>query len=109
MTIDTTVSSSDPMRFRKNFSESLYKKRTVIDQLKILDNKIRANRAQYDLDRKNTEISAFSGDELEKYEYLTGKDLEINPSVVDKAKFEYSPLGKVLMKDYIKVIEKKDF
>ena len=25
MTIDTTLSSSDPIRFRKNFSESLYK------------------------------------------------------------------------------------
>ena len=67
----------------------------VTDQLKILDNKIKANRAQYDLDRKIAEISALSSGEIEKYEYLTGKDLEIKPSVVDKAKFEYSPLGRV--------------
>ena len=65
---------------------------------KILDDKIRANKAQYDLDTKNAEISALSSDELEKYEYLTGKDLEIKPDVVSKAKFEYSPLGKVLNK-----------
>ena len=67
----------------------------VTDQLKILDNKIRANRAQYDLVRKNAEISALSSSEIEKYEYITGKDLEIKPSVVDKAKLEYSPLGRV--------------
>ena len=36
-----------------------------------------------------------SSEELEKYEYLTGKDLKIQPDVVLKAKFEYSPLGKV--------------
>ena len=68
---------------------------TVMDELNILDNKIRANRAQFDLDRKYAEISALSSDEIEKYEYLTGEDLEIKPSVISKAKFEYSPLGRV--------------
>ena len=68
---------------------------TKIDQLKILDNKIRASKAQYDLDRKNAEISALSNGELEKYEYLTEKDLGIKPDVIQKAKFDYSPLGKV--------------
>ena len=71
---------------------------TLTEQVKILDDKIRANKAQYDLDTKNAEISALSSDELEKYEYLTGKDLEIKPDVVSKAKFEYSPLGKVFNK-----------
>ena len=71
---------------------------TLTEQDKILDDKIRANKAQYDLDTKNAEISALSSDELEKYEYLTGKDLEIKPDVVSKAKFEYSPLGKVFNK-----------
>ena len=71
---------------------------TLTEQVKILDDKIRANKAQYDLDTKNAEISALSSDELEKYEYLTGKDLEIKPDVVLKAKFEYSPLGKVFNK-----------
>ena len=33
---------------------------------------------------------------LDKYEYLTGEDLGYKPSVVEKAKFEYSPLGMVL-------------
>ena len=37
-----------------------------------------------------------SKDLLEKYEYLTGEDLEHKPSVFEKVKFEYSPLGMVL-------------
>ena len=68
---------------------------TKLDQIKILDNKILANNAQYNLDRKNAEISALSGGNLDKYEYLTSKDLEYKPDAVIKAKFEYSPLGKV--------------
>ena len=35
---------------------------------------------------------------LDKYEYLTGEDLEYRPDPVQKAKFEYSPLGQVLNK-----------
>ena len=37
-----------------------------------------------------------SKDLLEKYEYLTGEDLGHRPSVLEKTKFEYSPLGAVL-------------
>ena len=72
---------------------------TKIDQLKILDNKIRENKAQYDLDREAAKISALSSGELEKYEYLSGQDLVYKPDVVQKAKFEYSPLGKVFNKE----------
>ena len=43
------------------------------EQIKILDDKIKANERQYDLDRMNAEISAYSCDELPKYEYLTKK------------------------------------
>ena len=71
---------------------------TKIDQLKILDNKIKANKAQYDLDREAAKISALSSGELEKYEYLSGEDLEYKPDVIQKAKFEYYPLGKVFNK-----------
>ena len=50
---------------------------TINEQIKILDHKIRSNQAQYDLDRQNTKISALSSGELDKYEYLTGEDLNI--------------------------------
>ena len=65
------------------------------DQIKILDNRIKANNAQYDLDRMNAEISAYSSGDLPKYEYLTKKDLGYKPDAVEKVKFEYSPIGKV--------------
>ena len=65
------------------------------DQIKILDDKIKANNVQYDLDRMNTEISAFSSGDLPKYKYLTKKDLGYKPDAVEIVKFEYSPIGKV--------------
>ena len=65
------------------------------EQVKILDDKIEANNAQYDLDRMNAEISAYSSSDLPKYEYLTKKDLNYKPNAFEQAKFEYSPLGNV--------------
>ena len=65
------------------------------DQIKILDDKIKANNAQYDLDRMNAEILAYSSGDLPKYEYLTKKDLGYKPDAVEKVKFEYSLIGKI--------------
>ena len=76
---------------------------TLTDELKILDNKIKANQAQYDLGREAAKISALSSkDILEKYEYLTGEDLGHRSSVLEKTKFEYSPLGMSLSKSFKK-------
>ena len=71
---------------------------TVTDQIKILDRKIMQNEAQYDLDRKAAKISALSSNNLDKYEYLTGEDLDLKPSTVERTKFEYSSLGKIFNK-----------
>ena len=65
------------------------------EQNKILNDKIKANNAQYNLDRMNAEISAYSSSDLPKYEYLTRKDLGYKPNAFEQAKFEYSPLDKV--------------
>ena len=35
---------------------------------------------------------------MDKYEKLTGEDLDLKPSTVAQAKFEYSPLGKIFNK-----------
>ena len=67
------------------------------EQNKILNNKIEANNAQYNLDRMNAEISAYSSVNLPKYEYLTKKDLNYKPNAFEQAKFEYSSLGKVFI------------
>ena len=66
------------------------------EQIKILDDKIKTNGRQYGLERINAEISAYSSGDLPKYEYLTKKDLGYKPDAVEKLKFEYSPIGKVL-------------
>ena len=71
---------------------------TITDQIKILDKKILQIEEQYDLDRKVVKISALSSNSLDKYEYLTGEDLGLKPSIVEQAKFEYSPLGKIFNK-----------
>ena len=65
------------------------------EQVKILDYKIKANERQYDLDRINAEILAYSIGDLPKYDYLTKKYLGYKPDAFEQAKFEYSPLGKV--------------
>ena len=69
---------------------------TVAEQFKIIDNNIETNLAQYDLQRLAAIICAKSSNELAKYEYLTGEDLEYKPSAVKQAKLDYSLLGKVL-------------
>ena len=61
------------------------------EQNKILDDKIESNVNQCNVDRLNAEISAFSRGDLNKYEFLTRKD---KPNALDKAIFEFSPLGK---------------
>ena len=58
---------------------------TLTDELKILDDKIKANQAQYNLGREAAQISVLScKDFLEKYKYLTGEDLGHRPSVLEK-------------------------
>ena len=47
----------------------------LTDQLKILNEKIKVSKSQYDLDREVAKTFALSSGELEKYEYLTGEDL----------------------------------
>ena len=72
------------------------------EQNKILDDKIKANNAQY-----NLEISAYSSSNLSKYEYLTNKDLGYKPDAFEKVKFEYSPLSKVFTDGLNKTDKKK--
>ena len=52
---------------------------TKSDQIKILNDKIKANNAQYDIYRLNAEISAYSSRDLDKYEFLIKQDLKYKP------------------------------
>ena len=64
------------------------------EQNKILDAKIESNVNQYKVDRLNAEISTFSSGDLNKYEFLKRIDLNYKPNALDKARFEFSSLGK---------------
>ena len=68
---------------------------TCKEQNKILDAKTESNVNQYKIDRMNAEMSAFSSGDLNKYEFLPRKDLKYKPNALDKARFEFSPLGKI--------------
>ena len=71
-----------------------------------INDQIRDEKLQYDINRKAAEISALSSGKINKYEYLTGN--EILPSnqqqIIEQAKFTYSPLGKAFEKQ-IETIE----
>ena len=65
-----------------------------------IEDQIKDEKLQYDINREAAKISALSSGKLDKYEYLTGE--EILPSnqqqIIQQAKFNYSPLGKVFEK-----------
>ena len=71
-----------------------------------INDHIRDEKLQYDINREVAKISALSCGLIDKYEYLTGE--EILPSnqqkIIEQAKFAYSPLGKDFEKQ-IKTIE----
>ena len=70
--------------------------------MKAINKKMEQNKAQYDLDRQTTKISASSSENVSKYELLTGKDVLLERELLEKAtaikRFEYAPLGKELKK-----------
>ena len=80
---------------------------TLTNEITILDDKIKANEGQYNLEREAAKIFALSSKQLDKYEYLTGEDLRYKLGVVEQAEFEYSPLGKVFNKG-LKESDKKE-
>ena len=77
---------------------------TITDQIKILNGKIMQNEAQYHLDRKAAKIYVFSSNNLDKYEYLTGEDLGLKPSTINKLNLSILHWVKFLIKGWTKMI-----
>ena len=71
-----------------------------------INDQIRNEKLQQDINRNLAKISALSSGKIDKQEYLTGKKILLSnqKQVTEKAKFTYSPLGKVFEKQ-IKTIE----
>ena len=71
-----------------------------------INDQIRDEKLQYDINKEPAKISALSSGKIHKYEYLTGKDIlpSNQQQIIEQAKFTYSPLGKAFEKQ-IKTIE----
>ena len=65
-----------------------------------IEDQIRDEKLQYDINREAAKISALSSGKLDKYEYLTGEEIlsSNQQQIIEQAKFTYSPLGKAFEK-----------
>ena len=71
-----------------------------------INDQIRDEKLQYDINREAAKISALSSGKIHKYEYLTGEDIlpSNQQQIIEQARFTYSPLGKLFEKQ-LKTIE----
>ena len=65
-----------------------------------INDQIRDEKLQYDINREAAKILALSSGKIHKYEYLTGEDIlpSNQQQMIEQAKFTYSPLGKAFEK-----------
>ena len=71
-----------------------------------INDQIKDEKLQYDIDREAAKTSALTSGKIHKYEYLTDEDILLSnqQQIIEQAKFTYSPLGKAFEKQ-IKTIE----
>ena len=84
-----------------------------------INDQVRDEKLQYDIDRKAAKISAFSSGKIHKYEYLAGEDIlpSNQQQTIQQARFTNSPLGKAFEKQIktiqdqgqVKTIKKYDY
>ena len=72
-----------------------------------IDDKIRDDKLQYDINREVAKISALSSRKIDRYEYFTGEEiLPFNQrQIIEQAKLAYSPLGKAFEKQAEKQVD----
>ena len=65
-----------------------------------IDDKIRDEKVQYNINREAAKISGLLSGKIDKYEHLTGEEIFSfdQRRVIEHVKFTYSPLGKALEK-----------
>ena len=74
-----------------------------------IEDQIRDEKLQYDINKDAAKISALSSGKIDKYEYLTGEEILLSnqQQIIEQAKFTYSPLGKSFEKQ-TKTIEDQE-
>ena len=65
-----------------------------------INDQIKDEKLQYDINRETAKISALSSGKLHKCKYLTGEDIlpSNQQQITEQAKFTYSSLGKAFEK-----------
>ena len=65
-----------------------------------INDQIRDEKIQHDINRETAKISALSSGKIRKYEYLTGEDIlpSNQQQIIEQGRFTYSPLGKAFEK-----------
>ena len=65
-----------------------------------IEDQIRDEKLQYDINREAAKISALSSGKFDNGEYLTGKEILLSnqKQIIEQAKFTYSPLGEAFEK-----------
>ena len=65
-----------------------------------IEDQIKDEKLQYDINREAAKISALSSGKIVKYEYLTDEEILLSnqQQIIQQAKFNYSPLGKAFEK-----------
>ena len=94
LVVDATRTSDNSLCFRKNLLKRMQK------LIMTIDDKVRDEKLQYDINREAAKISALSSGKIDEYEYLTGEEtlLSDQKRVIEQATFTYSPLGKAFEK-----------
>ena len=74
-----------------------------------INDQIRDEKLQYEINREAAKISALSSGKIRKYEYLTREDIlpSNQQQIIEQARFTYSPLGNTFEKQ-IKTIEDQE-
>ena len=69
------------------------------------DDQIRDEKLQCDINRESAKMSALPSTKINKYEYLTGKEIlrSNQQQIIEQAKFTYSPLGRAFEKQIITI------
>ena len=65
LVIDTTLASDNPSSFKKNLLEWTW------NLIMAIDDKIKDEKLQYDINREVTKVSVLSSGKVDKYECLT--------------------------------------
>ena len=72
----------------------------IYNKITTIDDQIRDEKLQYNINREAAKISALSSGKTCKHEYLTGEDIlpSNQQQMIEQGKFIYSPLGKAFKK-----------